>query len=81
LDPSSRQPLRIHFSDASVKAILDFIGDATGINVIYDPQFQDRSYTVDLDGVTIEEALDVILTANGYFYQVLHRREIIVASP
>ena len=81
LDPSSRQPLRVQFSDASLRDILDFIGNATGINVIYDQQFQDRSYSVDLDGVTIEEALDLILTANGYFYQVLRPRSIIVARP
>ena len=57
LDASSRQPLRIHFSDASLRDILDFIGNATGINVLYDQQFQDRSYSVELDGVSIEEAL------------------------
>ena len=28
LDPSSQQPLRIHFSDASLRDILNFIGDA-----------------------------------------------------
>ncbi len=81
LDPSSPEPLHIQFRDASLKDILDFIGNATGINVIYDQQFQDRSYSVQLDGVTIEEALDFILTANGYFYKVLQPRSIIVARP
>ena len=49
--------------------------------MIYDQQFQDRSYSVELDGVTIEEALDLILTANGYFYKVLRPRSIFVARP
>ncbi len=81
LDPASQEPLRIRFVDASLKDILDFIGNATGINVVYDSQFQDRPYSVQLDGVTIEEALDLILTANGYFYKVLSPRTIGVARP
>ncbi len=81
LDPAAQEPLSIRFVDASLKDILDFIGNATGINVIYDSQFQDRSYSVELDGVTIEEALDLILSANGYFYKVLSPRTIGVVPP
>ena len=80
LDPSSREPLNLQFADASVRDILDFIGNATGINVVYDSQFQDRSYSVQLDGVTLEEALDVILTANQYFYKVVTPRAVRVTS-
>ena len=80
LDPSSQEPLHIQFRDASLKDILNFIGDAAGIAVVYDEQFQDRSYSVQLDGVTLEEALDVILTANQYFYKVLYPRAIRVTS-
>ena len=80
LDPASRKPLSLQFSDASLTDILDFIGRATGVNVVYDPQFQDRSFSVRLDGVTLEEALDVILTANEYFYKVLTPRAISVTS-
>ena len=78
LSPTSREPLRLQFTDASLRDILDFIGDATGINVTYDPQFQDRQFTVELDGVTIEEALNQILNANESFYKVLNQRTIIV---
>ena len=78
LNPASREPLRMQFDDASLQDILDFIGDATGINVTYDQQFQDQSYTVELDGVTIEEGLDQILTANQFFYKVLNPRTIII---
>ena len=79
LDPASRELLSIRFVDASLRDILDFIGNATGINVIYDSQFQDRLYSVALDDVTIEEALDLILTANGYFYKVLSPRSVAVS--
>lgn len=78
LSPTSREPLRIQFTNASLQDILDFIGDATGINVTYDPQFQDRQFTVELDRITIEEALNQILGANESFYKVLNEHTIIV---
>ena len=78
LDPASGDPLGFQFSNASLRDILDFIGTATGINVTYDQQFQDRSYTVRLEGLTIEEALDQILTANQHFYKVLNARSVII---
>ena len=78
LSPTSVEPLLVQFTDASLRDILDFIGDFTGINVTYDAQFQDQPFTVELDGVTIVEALDQILTANQSFYKVLNDRTLIV---
>ena len=78
LDPTSLEPLRLQFTDAGLRDILDFIGNATGINVTYDQQFQDRVYSVRLDSVTIEQALDQILTANQYFYKITSQRSLIV---
>jgi len=78
LNPASREPLRIRFTNASLKDILNFIANASGINITYDRDFQDRPYTVELDGVTLEQALSQILTANQLFYKVLNERTIIV---
>ena len=79
LDPASDEPLSLRFVDQSVQEILDFIGNATGVNINYDQQFQDRQYSVQLDGVTVAQALDQILMANQYFYKVLGPRNVIVA--
>ena len=78
LNPASEEPLGIQFRNASLRDILDFIGNATDINVTYDQQFQDRLYSVELDGVTIEEALDQILTANQYFYKVVSGSTVMI---
>ena len=80
LVPASREPLSLRFTDASVRDILDIIGDAAGINILYDPEFQDHTYSIQLDGVTVEEALDLILTANQYFYKVVTPRAIRATS-
>ncbi|HEX5475643.1 MAG TPA: secretin and TonB N-terminal domain-containing protein [Vicinamibacterales bacterium] len=78
LNPASREPLKLHFANASVKDILNTIGQLTGINVTYEPTFQDRPYTVDLGGVTLEEALNQILSANGYYYKVMNAKTIMI---
>ena len=78
LNPASNDPLNFQFSNAGLRDILDFIGGATGINVTYDQQFQDRAYSVRLEGVTIEEALDHILMANQAFYKILNSRGLII---
>jgi len=76
LNPASRDPLSLRFVNSSIRDILTFIGNSTGINVTFDRDFQDRSYTVQLDGVTLEQALAQILSANQLFYKVLTERTI-----
>ena len=40
----------IRFTNASVRDILNFIGASTGVNIMYDRDFNDRSYTIRFDG-------------------------------
>jgi len=78
LDPSSDELLSLQFGQAQLRDTLGAIGTMTGINVTFDQAFQDRVYSVRLDGVTVEEALDQILTATKNFYKVLNPRSLIV---
>jgi general secretion pathway protein D len=80
LQPGSREPLRINFgASSSLRDIINFIGSASGINVNYDAQFVDKPYgPVNLDGVTVEEALNQVLSANQYYYKVTNPRTIII---
>ncbi len=80
LNPASREPLQVRFTNASLRDILNFIGSTTGINVTYDQSFQDRAYTVELSGVTLEQALNQIMRANSLFYKVLDERTIMVVA-
>jgi general secretion pathway protein D len=82
LNPASREPLKIKFTNANIKDILNFIGNAAGINVTYDAAFRGDQmiYSVDLEGVTLEQALAQIMLANGLFYKVVNERTILVAN-
>jgi len=79
LNPASREPIRLSFGQASsLKDILSFIGTASGINITFDQNYVDKPYAVTLDGVTLEEALNQVLSANGYYFKVTGPRTIIV---
>ena len=63
---------------ASLRDTLNFIGMATGINVTFEGTYQDRAVSVQLDNVTLEQALNQLLTANQLFYKVINQRTIMV---
>ena len=68
------------FNQASVRDILNIIGTNAGISVTFDQQFQDRAYTIEIEDVTVEEALQQIMSANQLFYKVVNPRTIIVVN-
>ncbi len=80
LNPTSKEPLNLRFSNTSLRDLLNFVGSSTGINVTYDRDFQDRSVTVQLEGVTLEQALQQVMLSNQIFYKVLNARTIIIAT-
>ena len=80
LSPTNPEPLVINFTNSSLRDILTFVGNVTGINVTFDRDFQDRPVSLRLEGVSLVEALQQIMIANQLFYRVLNERTIIVAA-
>ena len=78
LNPVSDEPLALEFIDASLRDVLDALGATAGITVSYDEQFQDRTTSVRLTGVTFAQALNQVVTANGVFYKVVSPTTIVV---
>jgi type II secretory pathway component GspD/PulD (secretin) len=70
----------IRLSDTSLRTILNAIAQAAGINIQYDTSFNDRPFSVNLENVTLQDALNQVLLANGLFFKVLNQRTIIVAQ-
>ena len=70
----------LNFNQASVRDILNVIGTNAGISVTFDQQFQDRAYSIQLEDITVEEALQQIMSANQLFYKVVNPRTIIVVN-
>lgn len=77
IDLTTKLP-SLKFQQASVRDILNFIATSTGINITFDQSFQDRPYSIVLEDVTAEQALQQIMLANQYFYKVLNPKTILV---
>ena len=63
-----------------VKLIYDTIGKQSGINVIYDPDFPARRISVELNNVTLQQALDIVSIQSKTFWKPVTENIIFVAQ-
>ena len=68
----------IRFNQTSLREILNSIGQLTGTNITYESTFADRTYSVQIDNVTLGEALQQITVANQLFYKVVNPKTILI---
>ena len=59
IKPLSRGPINLKMSN-DAKIVFDTIGKLAGLTVIYDPDFSARRITVELNNVTMEQALEIV---------------------
>jgi general secretion pathway protein D len=64
-----------------VAGILRFLAESGGVNLVLESTIDDRVIpsAISLDDVTLEQALDLVLTTNNLFYTALDSRTILVA--
>jgi type II secretory pathway component GspD/PulD (secretin) len=82
LNPTDKSPLSLNFAtNTAIIDILKFIGDVTGINVIVEQGARtavQQPTTLNVTGVTLEQALNLVMTSNQLWYKVLNERTILV---
>jgi general secretion pathway protein D len=79
LVPISNTPLTIKATDDS-KVIYETIGKIAGINVLFDPDYTSRRIKVELNGVTLEEALEITALESKTFWRPVTGNTIFVAQ-
>jgi general secretion pathway protein D len=79
LAPISNIPLTIHSTDDS-KLIYETVGKLAGINVLFDPDYTSRRIKVELNGVTLEEALEITALESKTFWRPVTGNTIFVAQ-
>jgi general secretion pathway protein D len=77
LKPLSRAPINLKMSN-DAKIVFDTIGKLAGLTVIYDPDLQARRITVDLNNVTLEQALDIVSIETKAFWKPITENIIMV---
>src|SRR5207302_3914241 len=79
LTPISNTPLTIKATDDS-KVIYETVGKIAGINVLFDPDYTSRRIKVELNGVTLEEALQITALESKTFWRPVTGNTIFVAQ-
>jgi general secretion pathway protein D len=74
LGPEAQQPLGLVFRNASLREAYLALGRAAGINVTFDPSFQDTTVSLDLKEVGFDQALNALAAAGRTFHRVVDAR-------
>ncbi len=79
ISPRSKELIDVVWpKETSLKQIIDSMGKIAGINIVYDKDYRDTNFKIELRGVTFREALDQILSANGLFYKIVNENTIMI---
>ncbi|MDQ6803051.1 MAG: hypothetical protein M3041_19790 [Acidobacteriota bacterium] len=79
LEPTSNQPITLTFPrETPVKDIYRALGNAFGINILFDQAVKDDRITIELRDVTAQQALERVMQAANHFYKVLDEHTIII---
>ncbi len=79
LTPMTNDPLLLHMSEDS-KVVYQAIGKAAGINVLFDPDYISKRIQVDLNNVSLLDALRIVGTLSGTFWHPITQNTIFVAQ-
>ena len=79
LKPMSNDLITLH-SVSDTKEIYQAIGKLAGLNVLFDPDYASKRIPVDLNNVTLSDALRIVGTIAGTFTKVVTSNTIFVAQ-
>ena len=77
LAPLSKEPVTLKMS-ADSKTVFRTIGKLAGVNVIFDPDFQEKKINVDLVNVTIQQAMTVASVESKAFWKAVSTNIVVV---
>lgn len=77
IKPLSRAPINYKASN-DAKIVFDTIGKLAGLTIIYDPDFPARRISVDLNNVTLEQALEIVSMESKAFWRAVTENIIFV---
>ena len=79
LSAISDQPITLRIAE-DAKVIYQTIGQLAGVNVLFDPDYTSRRIPLQLNSVTLQEALDIVALESKTFWRPVTPNTIFVAS-
>ncbi|HUC52757.1 MAG TPA: hypothetical protein VMR90_01845 [Candidatus Cybelea sp.] len=78
IKPLSRAAINLKMPGQDAKVVFDTIGKLAGLTVVYDPDFPARRISVELNNVTLEQALEVVSMESKAFVKPVTENIIFV---
>jgi len=79
LRPVSNEPVTLHMAE-DAKVVYQAVGKAAGINILFDPEYTAKRIQVDLNNVSLLDALRIIGTMSNTFWRPVTDNSIFVAQ-
>ena len=79
LNNVSTLPVTLKLSQ-DTKIVYQTIGQLAGVNVLFDPDLTSRQLNIELNGVTLQEAFDLVAAESKTFWKPMTRNTIFVAA-
>ncbi len=80
LAPISNVPITVKMLSQKSDVVYHTIGQLAGINVLFDPDYTPRVINVDLNGVTLQEALEITALESKTFWRPVTQNTVFVAA-
>jgi general secretion pathway protein D len=80
LKPASNEPIPLLHMTEDTKVIYQAIGKAAGINILFDPDFTSKRIAVDLNNISLLDALRIVGTMSNTFWRPVTSNTIFVAT-
>src|SRR3954469_10510422 len=75
----SETPITLRMTE-DTKVIYETIGKLAGVNVLFDPDYTSRRVKIDLNGVTLNQALDILALESKTFWRPVTPNTIFIAT-
>ena len=79
LKPLSDEPVTLHMTE-DTKVIYQAVGKAAGVNILFDPDYASKRIQVDLNNVSLLDALRIVGTMSNTFWRTVTPNTIFVAQ-
>ncbi len=81
LDPKSKDRITLNFPKPKpIKEIYQAMAKAYGFNILFDPKLKEERLSIELNDLTAEQSLEMVMQAAAHFYKVLDTHTIIVVD-
>ncbi len=75
---AKEEKIKLKFQNISLRSIFQSVGRFYGVNILFDPQFQDTIISLELEDMTLEQALSSLCSISKNFWTVVNPKTVVI---